>query len=132
MTEVDKHLRETLIAISQQMFPHRGLAKEVYARVIDRIDSELEEWQKMTLEAGVRHLDEKYETPFLELSENYRIDTLKSLENSEFFRSLHGYVLRNLYSDSEVWAHFGYEGPSSHLGGYIKRGFSDASWIPDK
>ena len=132
MTEVDKHLRETLIAISQQMFPHRVLAKEVYARVIDRIDNELEKWQKIVLEAGVRRLDEKYETPFLELSENYRIDALKSLESSEFFRNLHGYVLRNLYSDPEVWTHFGYEGPSSHLGGYIKRGFSDASWIPDK
>ena len=132
MTEVDKHLRDTLIAISQQMFPHRVLSKEVYARVIDRIDQELEEWQKIAVVAGVRCLDEKYEMPFLELSENCRIDALKSLENSEFFRDLHGYVLRNLYSDSEVWAHFGYEGPSSHLGGYIKRGFSDATWIPDE
>ena len=132
MKEVDKHFRETLIAISQEMFPHRALSKEVYARVIDRIDEELEEWQKTGIEAGVKHLDQTYETPFLELSENCRIDALKSLENSEFFRDLHGYVLRNLYSDPEVWTHFGYEGPSSHLGGYIKRGFSDASWIPDK
>ena len=130
MKEVDKHFRETLIAISQEMFPHRALSKEVYARVIDRIDEELEEWEKIDLQEGVRHLDERFEVPFLELSADCKINALKDVENSKFFGNIHAYVLRNLYSDSEVWVHFGYEGPSSHLGGYIKRGFSDASWIP--
>ena len=132
MTKIDKYLRETLIAISQEMFPHKFLGKDVYARIIDRFDGELEERQKKQLEVGVKLLDSKYEKPFLKLSEKYRIDALISLEHSAFFQDFHGHGLKNLYNDSEVWIHFGYEGASSHLGGYLKRGFSDAAWIPDE
>ena len=41
-------------------------------------------------------------------------------------------TVRHLYNNPEVWPHFGYEGPSAHLGGYIKRGFNDIAWISDE
>ena len=131
MANFNSNLRETLIAISREMFPHKFIEKSVYARVVDSIGEDLEERQREQLEAGVKLLDEKHELPFVELTNTHKIDALKSIEHTAFFQDFHGSVLRSLYSDPEVWPHFGYEGPSSHLGGYIKRGFNDASWIPD-
>ena len=36
-----------------------------------------------------------------------------------------------LYANPAVWHRFGYEGASSHLGGYIERGFDDLDWISE-
>jgi len=37
----------------------------------------------------------------------------------------------SLYNNKLVWRHFGYEGASAPLGGYIKRGFDDLTWLPE-
>ena len=36
-----------------------------------------------------------------------------------------------LYDNPLVWKAFGYEGPSTHLGGYKDRGFDDLDWLPE-
>ena len=40
-------------------------------------------------------------------------------------------TVRELYNNPAIWPHFGYEGPSGHKGGYVKRGFDQGDWIPD-
>ena len=132
MVDNDKHLRETLIAISQEMFPHQFLEKVFYGKAIDRFYEDLEESQKSQLRADVKNLDEQTEDSFLELSKKNRLDALMRNEHTEFFRNFHRAALRYLYNDPDVWTFFGYEGPSAHHGGYLKRGFDDASWIPDE
>ena len=49
----------------------------------------------------------------------------------EIFEDMRAATVRHLYSNPDVWAHFGYQGPSAHLGGYINRGFDDIPWVPD-
>ncbi|MBJ80514.1 MAG: hypothetical protein CMH60_04280 [Myxococcales bacterium] len=132
MVDNDKPLRETLIAISQEMFPHQFLEKVFYGKAIDRFYEDLEESQKSQLRADVKNLDEQTEDSFLELSKKNRLDALMRNEHTEFFRNFHRSTLRYLYNDPDVWAFFGYEGPSARHGGYLKRGFDDASWIPEE
>ena len=60
-----------------------------------------------------------------------QVEALKKVEGSPFFEDMRAATVRYLYNNPDVWRHFGYQGPSAHLGGYIKRGFDDISWIPD-
>ncbi len=67
MATFTKNLRETLIAISREMFPHKFLEKGFYGKVVDSIWKGVEEGQRKQLEAGVRLLEKKYESPFVEV-----------------------------------------------------------------
>ena len=84
------------------------------------------------LTEGVKTLDEVFKIPFVDLSNGYKLEALKSIEGSDFFEDVRGSTVRHLYNNPLVWRYFGYEGPSAHLGGYINRGFDDISWIPDE
>jgi hypothetical protein len=69
--------------------------------------------------------------PFVDLSEDAQVEALKKVEGSPFFEDMRAATVLHPYSNPDVWAHFGYQGPSAHLGGYINRGFDDIPWVPD-
>ena len=64
-------------------------------------------------------------------TEEVQVEALTKIEKHPFFEDVRAATVRHLYSNPDIWVHFGYEGPSAHLGGYIKRGFDDIPWIPD-
>ena len=72
------------------------------------------------------------ERPFVDLPDERKVEVLKEIEGSDFFNDVRGATVRGLYRNPVVRARFGYEGPSSHLGGYVKRGFDDAAWVPEE
>ena len=80
---------------------------------------------------GVAALDAALGRPFAALSEKERVTALYALEGSQFFEVVRAATARHLYANPAVWHRFGYEGASSHLGGYIERGFDDLDWISE-
>ena len=75
-----------------------------------------------------------YQVQWLDLSEGYKRQALKSIETTTFFQTVRGLSVgaTGLYSQPLVWRHFGYEGPSWRFGGYLNRGFDDIGWLPEE
>ena len=68
---------------------------------------------------------------FVDLEEKEQLAAVQAIEGSPFFETMRAATVRHLYDDRALWARFGYEGASSHLGGYIERGFDDIDWISE-
>ena len=121
---VSEHALTTTLRVARVMFPHDMLPDIAYAKVIRALEGEAE-----TIEAGVAALDDP--TPFLELDEDRQLEVLRGLEGTDYFELVRSTAVVELYDNPLVWKAFGYEGPSSHLGGYVDRGFDDLDWLPD-
>ncbi|MFX8805454.1 gluconate 2-dehydrogenase subunit 3 family protein, partial [Acinetobacter baumannii] len=73
---------------------------------------------------GVKALDQaatqRYGKPYAALTdEDQRVRVLSALEDSAFFRKVRADMITALYTQPEVWARLGYEGPSAEFGGYL-------------
>ncbi|MDP6841655.1 MAG: gluconate 2-dehydrogenase subunit 3 family protein [Rhodospirillales bacterium] len=128
---MDDHTTKTLADMARRLYPHDSLAHAHYARVVEIIAGELAPDREALLRAGVTALDGVFDRPFVDLSEEAQVEALKKVEGSPFFEDMRAATVRHLYNNPDVWRHFGYQGPSAHLGGYIKPGSDDIPWIPD-
>lgn len=132
MKKLDPHCKATLVAMARQLFPHDALDDAPYVEVVRAIEAEADAARTALLVEGVELLDSALEARFVDLPDERKVEVLKEIEGSAFFNDIRGTTVRNLYRNPAVWARFGYEGPSSHLGGYVKRGFDDAAWVPEE
>jgi len=118
---------ETLVAAICTLYPHDSLPVTIYRRVVLHFD-------RLAAGEGLatfcKFLSEFLPIPFADLAETYRVEALKRIESTPEFTFVQRMAVRYLYDDVEVWAAFGYQGASVHLGGYIKRGFEDLDWLP--
>jgi hypothetical protein len=123
---------EILLAAVMTMYPHETLSPLVYRRVIVHFDkvAAANPAAAAALAAFCDSLRAAGPLPFWELAESYRLQALKKIETEKTFFFVQRMAIRYLYDDVEVWAAFGYEGASVHLGGYVKRGFDDLDWLP--
>ena len=129
---LDKHAQATLTAMARALYPHDFLDDAPYRRVIDIVAGEGGASQRTLLADGVVALDAVLERPFVALSEKEKVTALYAIEGSDFFEVVRAGTARHLYANRELWPRFGYEGASSHLGGYIQRGFDDIDWISEE
>ena len=132
MTGFDEHTARTLIAVARRLYPYDFLDDSHYAVVVERIEAAGDAERIAMLTKGAKALDEAGEVPFAERPEERQVADLEALEGTAFFNDMRQTTVRELYSNPAVWPFFGYEGPSGHLGGYLHRGFNDATWIPDE
>ncbi len=128
---LDKHVQATLTAMARALYPHDFLDDAPYRRVVDIVSGEGGATQRSLLAEGVAALDAALERPFVALSEKEKVTALYAVEGSQFFEVVRAGTARHLYDNRELWPRFGYEGASSHLGGYIQRGFDDIDWISE-
>ena len=120
-----------LVAI-RTLYPHDGLDDPVYRRVVavfDRLATQSPQAAQSLDQFGAA-LEAALPLRFVDRSEGFRVQALKSIEHTPAFRYVQRTAVRHLYDDLEVWAAFGYEGASWHLGGYANRGFDDLDWLP--
>lgn len=129
---LDRAAAERLVVAVRTLYPHDGLADPVYRRVVAALDrlAAVTPGGAGWLAAFGAALDAAQPLPFVERSEGFRVQALKAIERTAAFRFVQRAAVRYLYDDLEVWHAFGYEGASSHLGGYIERGFDDLDWLP--
>ncbi len=122
----------TLLAAVETLYPHATLNPLIYRRVILQFDraASSNPAAAESLAAFCASLQTAFPLPFPDLAESYRVAALKNIETTASFFFVQRLAIRYLYDDVELWAAFGYEGASVHLGGYLKRGFDDLDWLP--
>lgn len=123
-SQLSEHALGTTLRAARVMFPHDMLPDIAYAKVVRALEGE-----EGTVERGVAQLDDPVR--FVDLDADAQLEALRRSEGSEFFELLKATAVVELYDNPLVWKAFGYEGPSTHLGGYVDRGFDDLDWLPD-
>ena len=128
---LDPRTAATLTAMARVLYPHDSLDDAFYRRVVDIVAANADAAQRTLLADGATALDAAGARAFVGLAEKERLAALQAIEGSPFFEAMRAATARYLYDDRALWARFGYEGASSHLGGYIERGVDDIDWISE-
>ena len=133
---LDGETATTLVGVTRAMYPHDGIPDLHYERVVAALDGKAAEDGEMRvlLTEGVASLATmtgRYPKDFGRLDEEEQVRALKRMEDGAFFKAVAGEVVNGLYSQPDVWAYFGYEGPSNDKGGYVDRGFDDIDWLEE-
>ena len=131
---LDARVAETLTAMARVLYPHDFLEDASYRRVVDIVvaAAEADAAQSALLIEGVAALDGAFDRPFVALAERERLAAVEAVQHGLFFETMRAATARHLYDDRALWPRFGYEGASSHLGGYVERGFDDIDWISEE
>lgn len=126
----------TLRQFTRDLFPHDQLDDSFYERSLAPLKDEAAKDQSVArlLADGIGELDRRAIAAagkaYSDTSdEKIRVAVIKQIESGPFFAKVYGTTINSLYNQPEVWPKFGYQGPSSALGGYIHRGFSDIDWL---
>ena len=134
----DPEMARTLLAMTRSVYPHDFLGDVYYAKVVKDLDVQAaggfddKSFLDMMRE-GVRALNEVSGGDFSAIVPEKREALLREIAESkpDFFQAVRGKQVVSLYNQPEVWAEFGYEGPSYEIGGYLYNGFDDIDWLPD-
>jgi hypothetical protein len=125
-----------LLKITRDLFPHDRLDDSFYAKAIAPLQDEAakDAPARKLLSEGIAQLNAATMASASKLyadiaDENVRIAAIKKIEGSAFFTKVYTGTMTPLYNQPELWAKFGYEGPSSAKGGYLHRGLSDIDWL---
>lgn len=127
----------TLAKMTRDLFPHDRLDDSFYANAVAPLQDEASKdaATRKLLADGVAQLNsatmassgKSYaDVP----DETARVAAIKKIETTPFFAKVYSGTMTPLYNQPALWAKFGYEGPSSALGGYLHRGFDDIGWLP--
>lgn len=121
-----------LARMARLLFPHAGIADDVYAEVIDSILSDAANDASMTdtLNIALIELNTAQDGDWVNASAGEQIAAMKAVENEAFFGVILGSVRVRFYNHPKVWEHIGYPGSSVEHGGYVDRGFDDIDWLP--
>ncbi len=132
LSGLDKHEGETLLRLTQTIYPHATLPSAVYALAVKDLDAAAakDPAGARLLRDGVAKLDAAAGGSFASASDGERMTVARKLEGTPFFETVRSTCITSLYNNDMAFAHFGYEGASWPKGGYIKRGFNDLSWLP--
>lgn len=129
---LDDNEANSLLQMIQRIFPHGDLDKAYYGAVVEVLDSEATASSEAatTLKLGISDLDKAAGERWLDLTADEQTDILKGMQQHDLFQTVLGKGTYTIYNNPEVWAKFGYEGPSFDKGGYLERGFNDLDWLP--
>jgi TAT (twin-arginine translocation) pathway signal sequence len=130
----------SLLKFTRDLFPHDRLDDSFYAKAIAPLQDEASKdaAARKLLSDGIAQLNAATMAsagtsagkPYADVAdENVRVAAIKKIEGGAFFTKVYGGTMTPLYNQPELWAKFGYEGPSSAQGGYLHRGFSDIDWL---
>ena len=128
---LDPRTAATLTAMARVLYPHDSLDDAFYRRVVDIVAANADAAERALLADGATALDAAEAGAFVDLGEKEKLAALQAIEGAPFFEAMRAATARHLYDDRALWARFGYEGASSHLGGYIERGVDDIDWISE-
>jgi hypothetical protein len=135
-TGLNAEQSRALRQFARDLFPHNQLENSFYEKAIAPLKDETAKDQstQRLLADGISQLDRLARATggetFADTSdEETRVAVIKQIESGAFFAKVYGTTINSLYNQPEVWPKFGYEGPSSALGGYTHRGFNEIDWL---
>lgn len=125
-----------LLRFTRDLFPHDHLPDRAYEKAIAPLVAEAASntSSKRLLADGIAQLDALTQASsgqaYADVAdESVRVAAIKKIETDAFFTKVYGDTITPLYNQPDIWAKFGYQGPSSVLGGYLHRGFNDLDWL---
>jgi len=123
-----------LARMARLLYPHAGVADDVYAAVIESILSATASDPAMTeiLDAAIRALNSAQVDDWFEVPAEQQVAALQAVEAEPFFGVIQAAVRDRFYNHAAVWRHIGYPGSSVEHGGYVERGFDDIDWLPEE
>jgi hypothetical protein len=123
---------KALLSMARTLFPHDMLDDSFYMAAVSGVDAKAagDAKTREMVTAGIARLNQATGKPFADLSEQARVNVLKTMEKSDFFQLVYGETINGVYGNHAVWTMFGYEGSSVEKGGYLARGFDDIDWLP--
>ncbi len=126
-------LTDALAHLARLLFPHDGLADEIYANVIGGVLTATANDPAMTevLHSAEAALDAASGQSWMKLDAPAQVEAMRRVQNEAFFAAILGTVRGHFYNNSEVWQFIDYPGSSKEYGGYINRGFDDIDWLPE-
>jgi hypothetical protein len=131
----DPAVAATLLAMTRAVYPHDRIGDVYYAKVVKDLDAEAAGFEDKSrlalLTDGCAALDKACGGSFVDASDAEKVAALEAMATTPFFQAVRSKAVVSLYNQHEVWALFGYEGPSFQRGGYLKHGFDDLSWLPN-
>ena len=121
-----------LARFGRLLFPHDGLADDVYAEVMNNVLMALESdpATENLLAAAEQALDAQGDTAWIDRNETEQIAAIKDIQGEAFFATIVGTLRGAFYYNAAVWSHINYPGSSKEKGGYKYRGFDDIDWLP--
>lgn len=122
-----------LTRMARLLFPHDGVADDVYAEVINSILTDTVNDAAMLdmLNQAVAALNAAQKGDWFEAGTNEQIAAMQAVEGEAFFAAVLGNVQARFYNHPEVWKLINYPGSSVEFGGYVNRGFDDIDWLPE-
>jgi hypothetical protein len=125
-----------LLRFTRDLFPHDRLPDAAYEKAIAPLLDEAARTPstRRLLAEGIAQLNASTTAssgkPYVDVAdESVRVAAIKQTESGGFFAKVYGDTITPLYNQPDMWAKFGYQGPSSALGGYLHRGFNDLDWL---
>jgi hypothetical protein len=127
---------KTLLRMTRDVYPHDTLSDAIYQKVVASLDgaAQKDAGTATLLSDGLKDLNAAARRAFKKdyaavAKESDRVGLLQAIESTPFFQKVRGEMIAGIYNNPDVWKALGYEGASAHLGGYLKRGFDDISWL---
>lgn len=127
-----------VLHIAKDIYPHHDLLGiEVYQAIADGVvaGASEDEATAQTLSEGLAQVEEQAQALFGSSYKDIedadaREGLLRKFQNDGFFQSIRWASYFGIYNNPELWPKFGYQGSSVEQGGYLNRGFSDITFVP--
>jgi hypothetical protein len=133
-TTLNEHTAKTLVMMCRHLYPHKVIEDAQYGKTVEEFDKKAKTDPAFArlLQDGVASLDAAAHGKWLDISDEDKLQALKSIETTPFFQTVRGTLVgaSGPYNLPAVWKQFGYEGSSWQFGGYLARGFNDIKWLP--
>ncbi len=129
----------SLLRMVQDIYPHPDVLQlshyeAIAATVMKNADADADVAKSLT--DGLGQIDAKaqelFGVPYVEIEDpDAREGLLRHFQNEGFFQGVRWTAYFGIYDNKDIWPLLGYEGASAEHGGYIDRGFSDITFVPE-
>lgn len=136
LTEPQKTM---LLRMIEDIYPHPDVLQPAHyqaiaATVLQTADEDKD--NAKTLTDGLTAIEEQAQALFgkayIDIDDaDAREGLLRHFQNEAFFQGVRWTAYFGIYNNKDIWPLFGYEGSSVEYGGYIERGFSDITFVPE-
>lgn len=135
---LDEGQSAALLRVVQDIYPHPDLLEvSHYQAIADAViaNAEGDDAAAKNLRDGLTRIDAQSEdlfgTSYTGIEDpDAREGVLRKFQHDGFFQGVRWTAYFAIYNNVDVWPLFGYQGSSVEHGGYIDRGFSDITFVP--
>ena len=128
-----------LLQMVQDIYPHPGLLQvSHYENIVATVTGAMEDDSDAAsaLTDGLERIEAKaqelFGVSYTEIEDpDAREGLLRHFQDEGFFQGVRWTAYFGIYDNKDIWPLFGYEGSSVEYGGYIDRGFSDITFVPE-